>query len=71
MTIVGTTIGAGFASGREIWEFFGSYGEESHWGIILSMVLFFLSCMKHVNHQLEVSNTSLLQLFEQLYWGSD
>lgn len=41
MTIVGTTIGAGFASGREIWEFFGSYGEESHWGIILSMTLFF------------------------------
>lgn len=41
MTIVGTTIGAGFASGREIWEFFGSYGEEGSVGILLSMVLYF------------------------------
>src|SRR5690606_2243110 len=41
MTIVGTTIGAGFASGREIWEFFGSYGEQELVGILLSMVLYF------------------------------
>lgn len=41
MTIVGTTIGAGFASGREIWEFFGSYGEEGRFGILLSMALYF------------------------------
>ncbi|MEW9031380.1 MAG: hypothetical protein AB2404_01400 [Planifilum fimeticola] len=41
MTIVGTTIGAGFASGREIWEFFGSYGEEGRYGIFLSMALYF------------------------------
>jgi uncharacterized membrane protein YkvI len=40
MTIIGTTIGAGFASGREIWEFFSSYGTISHWGILLSMGLF-------------------------------
>lgn len=40
--IVGTIIGAGFASGREIWEFFGSYGEESQWGIALSMALCFI-----------------------------
>jgi uncharacterized membrane protein YkvI len=45
MAIVGTTIGAGFASGREIWEFFGSYGTVSHWGILLSMLLFSLSSM--------------------------
>jgi len=42
--IVGTVIGAGFASGREIWEFFGSYGDESYRGIILFMVLCFLCC---------------------------
>jgi uncharacterized membrane protein YkvI len=40
MTIVGTTIGAGFASGREIWEFFGSYGRQSYGGILLSMAAF-------------------------------
>lgn len=43
MTIIGTTVGAGFASGREIWEFFGSYGDKSHWAIILAMVLFFVA----------------------------
>lgn len=42
MTIVGSTIGAGFASGREIWEFFGSYGAGSGLAIILSMTLIFI-----------------------------
>ncbi|MFD1427145.1 putative membrane protein YkvI [Kroppenstedtia sanguinis] len=41
MTIIGTTIGAGFASGREIWEFFGSYGKESSPSIVLSTLLLF------------------------------
>ncbi|TCS95496.1 YkvI family membrane protein [Hazenella coriacea] len=45
MTIVGTTIGAGFASGREIWEFFGSYGESSYPSIFLSMVIFYIASM--------------------------
>ncbi|MCS1352682.1 hypothetical protein [Mechercharimyces sp. CAU 1602] len=40
MTIIGTTIGAGFASGREIWEFFGSYGTDSSSSIFLAMTLF-------------------------------
>ncbi len=43
LTIIGTTIGAGFASGREIWEFFSSYGIQSVNGITLSMLLFGLS----------------------------
>ena len=42
MTIVGSTIGAGFASGREIWEFFGSYGTSSGMAIILSMSIIFI-----------------------------
>jgi uncharacterized membrane protein YkvI len=42
MTIIGTTIGAGFASGREIWEFFSSYGPLSQWGVLLSMMLFWI-----------------------------
>lgn len=42
--IVGTTIGAGYASGREIWEFFGSYGQKSSYFILVSMSLFCLSC---------------------------
>lgn len=43
LTIVGTTIGAGFASGREIWEFFGSYGQGSQYGFLVSLFLFGIS----------------------------
>ncbi len=34
--IIGTIIGAGFASGREIYIFFNSYGNKGIWGILLS-----------------------------------
>lgn len=44
-TIIGTTIGAGFASGREIWEFFGSYGPDSLKSLGLAMFLFVLTSM--------------------------
>lgn len=62
MTIIGTTIGAGFASGREIWEFFGSYGRSSGWSILLSMLLFmtasmvilYISWKKQTRHYSEV-----------------
>ena len=33
---IGTVIGAGFASGREIWEFFSRYGRQGRHGILLS-----------------------------------
>lgn len=39
---VGTVIGAGFASGREIIEFFGVYGVKGIWGIFISGLLFSL-----------------------------
>lgn len=39
--IIGTMIGAGYASGRELWEFFGA---ESGLAIILFSVLFMCSC---------------------------
>lgn len=35
-----TIIGAGFASGQEIMQFFSKYNENSFWGIILSGILF-------------------------------
>ncbi|UCZ53241.1 hypothetical protein LGQ02_21145 [Bacillus shivajii] len=37
--IVGTMIGAGYASGRELWQFFGS---ESSFAILLFSILFFI-----------------------------
>ena len=37
---IGTVIGAGFASGREIIEFFGVYGINGIWGMIISGIIF-------------------------------
>lgn len=39
--IVGTIMGAGYASGRELWEFFGA---ESGLAIVLFSFLFSISC---------------------------
>lgn len=40
--IIGTTIGAGYASGRELWQFFG---HESGLAIALFACLFAISCI--------------------------
>jgi len=40
LVFIGTVIGAGFASGQEIIQFFIIYGEKSIWGIVISGVLF-------------------------------
>lgn len=42
--ITGTTIGAGYASGREIWEFFGSGSELA----ILLFTILFILCVKNI-----------------------
>lgn len=39
MVIIGTLVGAGFASGREIYLFFGKFGIKGLFGIIISGVL--------------------------------
>ena len=39
---VGAIMGAGFASGREGWQFFGLFGDKAYIGITLSGVLFIL-----------------------------
>lgn len=40
MLYVGTVIGAGFASGQEILQFFIKYGQQGLWGVMLATVLF-------------------------------
>lgn len=37
---IGTVVGAGFASGQEVLQFFGFHGVNGIWGILLSTVLF-------------------------------
>lgn len=40
---IGTVIGAGFASGREIWQFFSQYNAGGTWGLLCSTI--FLSVL--------------------------
>ena len=40
LMFVGAIMGAGFASGREIWQFFGVFGRQGRIGILLIAVLF-------------------------------
>lgn len=37
---IGTIMGAGFASGREIWQFFGCFGNGAKIGVVIAGVLF-------------------------------
>ena len=40
LMFVGAIMGAGFASGRDIWQFFGVFGKQGRIGILLIAVLF-------------------------------
>ena len=43
---IGVIMGAGFASGRECWQFFGVFGKKGYFGAVFSTVCFvFLACM--------------------------
>ena len=37
---IGTVVGAGFASGQEIWFFFSRYQAYGTWGLLLSGIIF-------------------------------
>ena len=43
---IGVIMGAGFASGREAWQFFGVFGEQGYYGAIAVTVCFVMvACM--------------------------
>lgn len=44
LQLFGTLVGAGFASGKEIWVYFARFGNFSFVSVILVCVLFFFSC---------------------------
>lgn len=53
----GTLMGAGFASGREIWQFFGVFGEDGAKGLVITGILFVLvSAMTGVIARFKGSN---------------
>lgn len=65
VTFIGTVVGAGFASGQEIWQFFSSNGWVSLVGIFLTSALFFgfgfYALRLGPRHQVQ-SFTELLQI---------
>lgn len=64
---IGTVIGAGFASGREIMDFFGVYGAKGTWGIYISGALFALVgtllLLKIYNNKIEDFNDLSKRIF--------
>ncbi|MFC0471570.1 hypothetical protein ACFFHM_13965 [Halalkalibacter kiskunsagensis] len=61
--IIGTMIGAGYASGRELWEFFGA---ESGLAIILFTILFTVSCKVIMTISYEKKSTHYLPVLQVL-----
>ena len=57
---IGTVIGAGLASGREIIEFFGVYGFKGIWGMIIAGLLFSL-----------VGSSLLIKVYDKKIEGFD
>ena len=67
---IGVIMGAGFASGRECWQFFGVFGQKGYFGAVFSTVCFVvLSCM--LTYIARSKNTSdlgrLISPFENRY----
>lgn len=61
--IIGTTIGAGYASGREIWQFFG---HESELAIIIFAIIFAISCGVIMNVSYQLQSTDYLPVLQKL-----
>src|SRR5699024_12840915 len=61
--IIGTTIGAGYASGREIWEFFG---HGSGLAILIFVILFSLSSMFIMQISFERKTTEYGPVLEKI-----
>lgn len=66
--IIGTLIGAGFASGREIYLFFGKYGENGKIGIILTGIITGIIIYKvlEITKTYEINNYN--KLLERVNW---
>ncbi|MGE5582741.1 MAG: hypothetical protein ACM3X9_09410 [Bacillota bacterium] len=45
-TFIGTVVGAGFASGQEIYQFFSRHGSYGFWGLFLAVILLGFSGVK-------------------------
>ncbi len=67
---VGTLMGAGFASGREIWQFFGVFGNHSYLAVLMVTILFMLFGMITVKISDAIHTTDIGKIilpFENAY----
>lgn len=69
--IIGTLIGAGFASGREIFLFFSKYGENGKIGIILTGIITGIIIYKvlEITKTYEINNYN--RLLQKINWKHD
>ncbi|MCM3398082.1 hypothetical protein [Oceanobacillus profundus] len=61
--IIGTTIGAGYASGAELWQFFG---HESSLAIVLFSVFFSICCMVIMEISYRLKSSHYLPVLEEI-----
>ncbi|OZU89457.1 hypothetical protein CIL03_07030 [Virgibacillus indicus] len=61
--IIGTTIGAGYASGRELWQFFG---HESGLAIVLFMLFFSICCYVIMDLSYQKKSTHYLPVLRDI-----
>lgn len=64
--IIGTTIGAGYASGRELWQFFG---HESGLAILLFVIFFSTSCYVIMKVSYEKQSTHYFPVLHDIIGG--
>ncbi len=64
--IIAAMVGAGYASGREIWEFFG---HESGLAILIFTVLFIISCQVILKLSYEMKTAHYLPVLKELLGG--
>ncbi|MCL6444567.1 MAG: GerAB/ArcD/ProY family transporter [Alicyclobacillus sp.] len=66
-TYIGTVVGAGFASGQEIWQFFGKFGAAGWVGCLVSVVLFSWLGYKVMCLGSRYAGTSFLDVSRRLF----
>ncbi|CAB1130268.1 Transporter [Candidatus Hydrogenisulfobacillus filiaventi] len=50
LMFIGAVAGAGFASGQEIWQFFGRHGPAGRWGLLLVVLSFWVVGVRALEH---------------------
>jgi uncharacterized membrane protein YkvI len=63
---IGTVVGAGFASGQEIWYFFSRFQQRGLWGLLCSTLVFAILGVKAIEWGRRIKAQSYRELFYSL-----